>query len=63
MKKGIWFVFSAVAEMTMIYTTAMHIVSGSTPRVLAFGGKNHENTNFNSFPINNSAREFDDWLS
>ena len=63
MKKGIWFAFSAVAAMTMIYTVAQYIVSGSTPCVLAFGGKDHENRNFNSFPIDNSAREFDDWLS
>jgi len=63
MKKGIWFAFSAVVAATMIYTVAQHIVGGSTPRVLASGGIDHENKNFNSFPINNSAREFYDWLS
>jgi hypothetical protein len=62
-KKGIWFAFTPVVAMTMMVTVTTCIVSGSTPHVLASGGKDHENKNFNSFPIDSSEREFDDWLS
>ena len=60
-KKGIWF-FSAVGSMMMVMM-ATYAVRGSTPTVLAPDGSNHENKNFNSFPIDSSEREFDDWLS
>jgi len=63
MKKGIWFVFTAVDAMAMMVTMATYVVLGATPTDLASDGKNHENKNFNSFPIDSSEREFDDWLS
>ncbi len=59
-KKGIWFAFTAVVAMTMMVTVTKYTVRGSKPYVLAFGGKDHENKNFNSFPIDSSEREFDD---
>jgi hypothetical protein len=62
-KKGIWFVFTAVGAMTMMVTMTTYVVLGATPTVLASDRKNHENKNFNSFPIDSSEREFDDWLS
>jgi hypothetical protein len=63
MKRGIWFALAAVAGMTLMYAATKYIVRGSGPHVIAFGGKNHEDKNFNSFPIDSSTREFDDWLS
>ncbi len=63
MKKGIWFAFTAVVAMTMIYSVTKYIVRGSKRHVLAVNERNHENKNFNSFPIDSSEREFYDWLS
>ena len=64
MKKGIWFAFTAVVAMTMMYTGDKATLSAAPRRVCSHPTeRNHENKNFNSFPIDNSEREFDDWLS
>lgn len=63
MKKGIWFALTAVLAMTMMFAVTKHIVRGSKPRMSAFDAKNDEKEHFNSFPVDNSEREFDDWLS
>ena len=63
MKKGIWFAFTAVVAMTMMYAVTKHIVRGSRPHLSAFDAKDHDNKHFNSFPVDGSEREFDDWFS
>ena len=63
MKKGIWFTLAVVVAMTTGYAVTKIIIRGSKPHVLAFGAKDHENKNFNSFPIDIPEGEFDDWLS
>ena len=50
-KKGIWFALTAVAVMTMMIAVRTFIVRGPGSCVIAFGGRDHENKNFNSFPI------------
>ena len=55
--------FTAVGAMTMMVAMTTYVVLGAAPTVLASYGKNHENKHFNSFPIDSSEREFDDWLS
>lgn len=54
---------TAVLAMTMMFAVTKHIVRGSKPRMSAFDAKNDEKEHFNSFPVDNSEREFDDWLS
>ena len=63
MNKGIWFAFTAVVAMTMMYAVTKVVVRGSRPRVPAFDAMDHENEHFNSFPVDSSEQEFDDWLS
>ena len=63
MKKGIWFLLSAAVAMTFAFAVTRIVVRGSRPHVLAFGAKDHESKNFNSFPIDIPETEFDDWLS
>ncbi len=63
MKKGTWVAIVAVAALTVAYAVTKVIVRGSKPRVIAFGSKDHENRNFNSFPIDIPEEEFDNWLS
>ena len=60
MKKGIWFVFTACVAMTMVSAIRAYIARGLKPRVLALDSHNHENKNFNPFPIEISERDFDD---
>jgi hypothetical protein len=59
----IWFAYTAVVAMTMMNIATMYIVSDSAPHVVAFGGRNRENKDFNSFPIDSSEWEFNDRLS
>jgi hypothetical protein len=63
MKKGMWFLLTALLGMTAAYAVTKMIVRSSKPHVIAFGAKNHDEKNFGSFPMDFPEKEFDDWLS
>ena len=62
-RKGLWFVFTAAVALITACAITKIAAWSLKPHVLVFGAKDHENKNFNSFPIDIPEREFDDWLS